>query len=571
MLNAKWSAGVKVSGEAGLYAFVLVTVGALSLIPFMRLLLEGMAPGGTFDLGVAAEVLGSGSTWRALWRSLWTAAGGTALSLIIGVPFAILVALTDLRAKVALVFCFMLPLMIPPQITALSWVQLFGPSSALLQAVGMAPPLGSPHPLYSAEGIMALLGVQHAPLVFLAVRSGLRGLPREMVEAARCSGAAPLRVMREIVLPLMTPPLVAGAALAFVSSIGNFGISAILGIPVGYATLPVLIYQRLAGFGPTIISEVAILSIVIGVVAFTGVVVQNRLTRGRDFRTVGAGSKALALPLGRARPAVETACWMVIFIILVAPLTALVSTSLVPSYGVPLSIDSATIEAYREVVLRQSVTVRAFTNSMGLALGAAVALTLVAVPLGYLVVFRRHSKLVKAANLAAELPYALPGVVLSIACILVFLKPLPLIGISLYGTIWIIFIAYLARFLTLALRPVVAGFSQLDPHLEEAAQVSGAGLIYRLRTIMVPIIAPVTAAGAILVFMTAFNEITVSALLWSSGTETLGVLVYNLDDGGYTEMATALAVLIVAAIVALMGLAQILARRLPTGVLPWQT
>lgn len=559
------------NAETALITFVVLAVGVLSLVPFGRLLLEGIAPGGTFNTAVAEEVLGSQSTWTALGRSLLTATGGTVLSVLIGVPFAILVALTDIRAKVLLVFCFMLPLMIPPQITAISWVQLFGPASALLQMLSLAPAPGTEHPLYSPGGIMLLLGVQHAPLVFLAVRSGLRGLPREMVEAARCSGARPLRVMANIVLPLMTPALVAGAALAFVSAIGNFGIPAILGIPVGYATLPVLIYQRLAGFGPSIISEVAVLSIVVGAVAFAGVVAQNRLTRGGDFRTVGAGSRALALPLGRGRTGAEVTCWLIILLILVAPLSALVTTSLVPSYGVPLNLETATLEAYEEVALRQSVTSRAFVNSMALAAGAALALTLVAVPLGYLIVFRPRSHLVRAANLAAELPYALPGVVLSIACILVFLKPLPLVNISLYGTVWIIFIAYLARFLTLALRPVVAGFSQLDPHLEEAAQMSGAGLLYRLRTVLLPIIAPVTAAGAILVFMTAFNEITVSALLWSSGSETLGVLVYNLDEGGYTEMATALAVLIVAAIVALMALAQLLSKRLPQGVLPWQT
>ena len=133
-----------------------------------RLLLEGVAPGGSLDLSVMSEVLGATSTWRATGRSLLTAAGGTVLSLLVGTAFALLVALTDLRAKSALVFCFMIPLMIPPQITALSWIQLFGPSSALLKALGLAPALGTPHPLYSPEGIMLLLGIQHAPLVFLA-------------------------------------------------------------------------------------------------------------------------------------------------------------------------------------------------------------------------------------------------------------------------------------------------------------------------------------------------------------------------------------------------------------------
>jgi iron(III) transport system permease protein len=161
-------------------------------------------------------------------------------------------------------------------------------------------------------------------------------------------------------------------------------------------------------------------------------------------------------------------------------------------------------------------------------------------------------------------------VVLAIACILIFLRPLPLLEVGLYGTLWIILFAYLARFLTLALRPTVAAFHQLDRALEEAAQAAGARFLRRLRDIVLPLVAPAAAAGGLLVFMTAFNELTVSALLWSGGNETLGVVVFNLDDGGSTVLASAVAVLAVLAIVALMALLQLLAPRLPAGVLPWE-
>ncbi len=560
----------RVGADLGLLLLLGAIVIALAVLPIGRLILEGIAPGGgELDFTVLAEVMHAKSTRLATGRSLLTAAGGTVLSLFVGAAFALLVALTDLRAKAPLVFCFMIPLMIPPQITALSWIQLFGPSSTLLQAIGMAPALGTPHPLYAPEGIMLLLGIQHAPLVFLALRAGLRSMPREMVEAARTCGAGHLRVLADIVLPLMTPALVAGTALAFVSAIGNFGIPAMLGIPINYSTLPVLIYQRLSGFGPSIISEVAVLSILVGVIACAGVVVQNWIIRRRDYRTIGAPSQSLSFALGRWRPLVEIGCWSIIAFILVAPLVALTATSLVPSYGVPLATHTATLEAYREVIFHQAATLRAFTNSFSLAIGAALLLMAVAIPLGYFIAWRR-SPVVTALNLVAELPYALPGVVLAIACILMFLKPLPWLGLSLYGTIWIIFVAYLARFLTLALRPAIAGFTQIDRTLEEAAQGCGARFLFRLRTIMAPLVLPMAAAGAILVFMTAFNELTVSALLWSSGTETLGVLVYNLDDGGYTVMAAAVAVLAVAAILGLMSAMHLLAGRLPHGVVPWQ-
>ena len=105
------------------------------------------------------------------------------LAVLIGATVAVLVALTDIRGRNAFVFCFVLPLMIAPQVMALAWLQLFGPSSTLLKMIGLAPPLGSRNPLYSAEGIILLLGVQYAPLVFLTLRAGLRTLPHELIEA----------------------------------------------------------------------------------------------------------------------------------------------------------------------------------------------------------------------------------------------------------------------------------------------------------------------------------------------------------------------------------------------------
>ena len=204
-----------------------------------------------------------------------------------------------------------------------------------------------------------------------------------------------------------------------------------------------------------------------------------------------------------------------------------------------------------------------------LAGSAALILVAVTVPLAYFIVWRNYPVL-RVVNLAAELPYALPDIVLAIACILLFLKPIPIIGVSIYGTVWIILAAYLSRFLTLALRPVIGGFHQLDRHLEEAAQVAGAGFLFRVRTVSLPMVAPVAAAGGILVFLTAFNELTVSALLWSAGSETLGVVVFNLDDGGYTVLATAVAMVTVLVIVALMLGGSLIAKRMPPGVLPWE-
>jgi iron(III) transport system permease protein len=544
-------------------------VAVLSVLPLARLLLEGVMPGGALSGDAVRRVLSSSATWTATAHSLVTAFGGTALAVLLGGIVALLVSLTDIRGRNAFVFCYVMPLMLAPQVVALAWLQVFGPSSPLLKMIGLAPALGSRNPLYSPGGIILVLGVQYAPLVFLTLRAGLRTLPQELLEAAMAGGAKPLRVIRTIVIPLMTPPLLAGVALCFVSCLGNFGIPALLGIPGNYLVLPTLIYQRLAGFGPAVLSEVAVLSVLIGMIAIVGIVAQDLLLSRRDFRTASAAVEARAFELRRWRRPVELVLWTLAFVVLALPLTALAMTSLVPAVGVALDSTSATIENYRFVLFEHAAARRAFRNSFGLSATAAVAIVLITVPLAYFLVWRR-SRLLRAVNVVTEVPYAVPGVVLAIAAILLFLKPLPVVGVSLYNTIWIILFCYLARFLVLGLRPVVSGYHQLDRTLEEAAQIVGARLIRRLVTVILPLVAPAAAAGALLIFLTAFNELTVSALLWSTGSETLGVVFFSFQQGGDSNYAAALGMLTVVVSVTLMLSTLLLAGRLPKGVLPWR-
>jgi iron(III) transport system permease protein len=204
-----------------------------------------------------------------------------------------------------------------------------------------------------------------------------------------------------------------------------------------------------------------------------------------------------------------------------------------------------------------------------LAATAAIMLVVVSVPLGYSLAARRGA-LLRAVSFVAELPYAVPGVVLAIAMILCLLRPLPLLGVSLYSTIWIILVAYLSRFLLLALRPVTNALRQVDPSLDEAARMSGARFARRMATVIMPLVAPSAIAGGMLVFLMAFNELTVSALLWSSGAETVGVVLFSLEQAGEAVSAAAVAVIAVVVTIAMMLMANALASRVARGVLPWQ-
>ncbi|WMT87952.1 iron ABC transporter permease [Pelagibacterium sp. 26DY04] len=547
-------------------ALAIVAVGVLAALPLGRLMATALVGNAGLDFAPLIERLMRGSTQRAMFNTLDTAVMGAILALLIGTPFAFFVALTDVPFRRLQGFMLLLPLMIAPQVTALAYMQLLGPSSALLGTLGLAPAPGTPNPLLGRGGIILLYGIQHAPIVFITLRAGLTALPRDYFEAARAAGAGPWRVLATVTLPLMRPYFIAALALAFVSGVGNFGIPAFLGLPVNYLTLATLIYQQLASNGPTVLAQTAMLSLLIAAIAIVGIAIQS-LAQKRESFAITRGAP-LRLSLGGWRWPVAGIGLLLIGVMLVLPMLALLTTSLVPTYGVRLSFDTITLDNYVEVLARQASTIRAFTNSFYLSGLAALILALLAVPvaLGLRGIPMRTRQ---ALHGLLDLPYALPGIVLAIACILLFLRPLPLIG-SLYNTPWIILVAYLMRFAALAVRPVDAALGQIPPQLGEAAAAAGAGGMRRLLTITLPLAAPAATAGALLVFMSAFNELTVSALLWSSRNETLGVILFSLDEAGLSAQASAVAVVTIAVVVMLLLALDRLAPRLPAGVLPWR-
>lgn len=545
---------------------VLLVVAVLSLLPIGRLTATALFPDSGFDASLLLDRLQRSATQRAIYNTIDTSLLGALLALAIGAPFALAVASTDMPLRRLQGFLILLPLMIAPQVTALAFMHLLGPSSALLGALGLAPPPGTPNPLLGRGGIIILFGIQHAAIVFVTLRAGLTQVPRDYLEAARVAGTGPLRAVLTIVMPLMRPYLIASLALAFISGVGNFGIPALLGMPQNYLTLTTLIYQQLASNGPTVLPQVAALSLLIGVIALIGIGGQAIAMRRASF-TMASGTP-MRLQLGRWRWPLSLLGLCFIVAVLGLPASALTATSLVPAYGVKLTPDTVTLDNYVEVLLRQASTVRAFVNSTYLSLMAAAILAIISVPLA-LGLAKLQNGWRQAAHGALDLPYALPGIVIAIAAILLFLRPLPLIG-SLYGTPWIILVAYLMRFAPLALKPVDAALGQVPASLGEAAAASGAGVMRRLWTISAPLAAPAAAAGALLVFMGAFNELTVSALLWSSRNETLGVVLFSLEESGLSPQAAAIAVLTLVVVVAmLLGLDR-LGRKLPAGVLPWR-
>ncbi|WP_081928824.1 iron ABC transporter permease [Microvirga sp. BSC39] len=555
-------------GGLGLLAPIALAIIAFDLLPAGRLLLTALAPGGVFDPDKALTALASRSAIRATWATLETAFFSTLLALPLGTLMALILGVTDIRGRRVASFLFVLSLMISPQVIALAFLHLAGPASPILNTLGLAPEAGSANPMLGRLGIIVVLGLHHAPLVYVIMSAGLKRIPLAVVEAARMDGSPPFRIVTDHLLPLLRPHLMSAGLLAFVAGIGNFGIPALLGAPVNYLTLPVLIYRRLSSFGTGILGDVAALGLLVAVIAIVCVAASQILTRRGDVLLEEDAPLQPFWMLGRACVIAETFVIAVIAVTLVLPMLSLMTAALVPSYGMPLTLSTITLDNFVEVLARQEVTIRAFLNSLLYAGGAACLLACFAIPMAYGLVRLMGAMRIPATALL-EISYVLPGIVLAIACILLFLKPVPVIGVSLYGTPWIIVFAYLARFLPVVLKPVLAGMTQVDLAQEEAAALDGARLTRRLLDVILPSLLPAAVAGGLMAFLLAFSELTVSALLWSAGTETIGVVLYNLEEAGLASQASAVAVVIVAVVTLAMLALNAMGRYLPAGTLPW--
>lgn len=490
-------------------------------------------------------VLADPETWRVLGNTLYVSLWTTALAGALGVTLAFLVARTDLPGRRVFQSLLVLPYLVPPFIGALAWLYVLGPAGFLNQA-WMALTNGS-DPLvriYGAGGIVLAMTLYKYPIAYLTVAAGLDRVDPALEEAARSAGASPWRTARDVTLPLVLPSIAAGLTLVFLSAMAEFGTPAILGFPAKYFVLATKIYATILDFDrPYNLHVAAALSLLLALVAGAVLALQRWWLRDRGFGLVTGVGRAPVLLLGRARPWAGAAVALFVVVGAGLPLLAVLLTALTRAYGRPLGADNLGLDNFRVVLFQLPAVWRAARNSVLLAASAATVCVILALALAYL---QQRARIRGGTALEAlvTLPFAVPGTVLALAIVLAFLRPV--FGLWLYNTIWIILVAYVARFLALALRPVAAALTQLHPALEEAARASGASLWRALADVTVPLLRSGLVAAWVLAAVPALTELTLSVILWSAGNETIGVMAFNLHEEGKVLLSAALASLIVA-------------------------
>lgn len=542
--------------RGSLLAAGLIAVGALAALviyPSGVLIAQSLSQNGRATAVHYARVAADSQTYGALANSLVIAAWTTVGATVVGVILAWLVARTDLPRRDRWHTALLVPYMIPPFIGAMAWVYLCGPAGYLNQAWMVLT--GAPDPffvIYGPAGIVLVMILYQYPIPYFTTLGVLQRMNPVLEEAGRMARAGPWNVLREITIPLVLPGVLSGALLVMAASLGNFGIPAIIGFPARYVVLTTRIYNLILDFDrPGHLQLAAALSMWLVAIAVVVLQVQRAvLARGRFAVIGGQASAASVIALGRWRLPVLACLRLLVFVSVVLPLGAILLTSVTRAYGLPPLPHNLTLRHYVSALTGIPKVHRALINSLVLAGGAASVIVVLAAGFAYLT-GRTRMHALGSLEVLATVPYAIPGTVVALAMILAWLRPVPLIGLRLYDTLGIIFIAYVARFLIFGVRTVLAGLAQIHGSLEEAARISGAGPGEAFVQIALPLIRPSLIAGWFLAFIPAAAELTLSILLVSVGHETIGVVIFGLHEEGKIALSAALAFLVTVLLVAI--------------------
>jgi iron(III) transport system permease protein len=516
----------------------ILSLIVLVVLPLLSLLLGSVRGEGGLSFQHFEEVLSGRLYVQALKNSLILGAWTGLFSLIIGLALAWAVSRTVVPGKALIQVTASLSYLSPPFLTAIAFVYLFSPNAGLINVL-MRDVLGLPFltfNVFSMSGLVLVTVLHTFPFVYLLASSALLSVDASYEEAAQILGASKLRTAISITAPLVAPAILSGTLLSFVNAIALFGSQAIIGLPARIVTLPTRIYA-LFDYPPEY-GLASALSLVFVLITVVALYLQRAFLARRSFVTLaGKGARPQLMSLGPARWVVLGLVVAAFIVAIILPYATLIAVSFSKSWGLNFW-KGLTLANYKFILFDYNVTQRAIMNSLGLAIVAASIAVLLGVLIGW-IDLRTRIPGRKLLDYAALIPLGLPGIVVAVALIQFWLA-MPL---ALYGTLAILLLAYVGRYIPLGVRAANASLRQIDPSLEESAQILGASWLQTMREITLPLIRPGLFAGWLLVFVPVIQELSASILLFSSSSITLAVAVYNLYETGYIEPVAALAII----------------------------
>jgi iron(III) transport system permease protein len=511
---------------------------------------------GAFSLLWFVQAYTTPRNYDAILNTLVIGGGVAVLASVAGTFLAWAVVRTDMPGRRVMEMASVVPFISTPFIGALAWILLGSPETGLVNQfwryIGGA---GSLIQIYSIEGIIFVIALYEMPFVFLMVSGALRSMDPTLEEASLSSGAGLFATTVKVTLPLVLPAILASSLLVFVLAAEQFAVPAVLGSPARIRVLTTAIVETQYRYPPQH-GLGAALCVTLLLIALGGLWIQRRLLRGRTYTTVaGKSAHPRRVALGAFRWVVLAICIAYLTLAVLLPFLTLFLSSIRTFWTAEFEWNQLTLEHYRWILFDYPITQRAIFNSLLLGVvGATVTMLLCAV-LSFLTLRTRLPGR-KLLDYLTMVPLGFPGVVLAFGLLQAWIHP-PLV---LYGTIWILFIAYITRYLPIGVRATSATLVQIHPELEEASISCGANWFQTLKNVTLPLLKPGILAGWALLFVAFTRELSASILLYSPGREVLSVAIYDLHQNGAFRPLSALAFLQIAISLVMLALAKWLAR-----------
>ncbi|HXV79256.1 MAG TPA: iron ABC transporter permease [Candidatus Binatia bacterium] len=500
--------------------------------------------------------------WRlpgALLNSLIFSAGSSFLAFFGGLYLAWITERTNVPWRAAIYVGVLVPMIVPGILTTVGWIILFGRRTGIVNIIAMQYlGLSEPIEINNMVGMIWVQGTDQIPLVFLLLAAALRSMDPSLEEAAMVAGSGIVRTTLRITLRVLLPAILAVWMITFVRAIENFEVPALIGMPAGILVFATEVYLATKSV-PTDFGMASTFAVVYLAITTVGVIFYLRWTTASEqYATItGKGFRPAAFNLGKWRTPLACLTLALCLVLFILPVLVVLWSSFLPFYMAPsqAALASLTVENYK-ALWDHPLVHRGLWNSFVLGISSST-LTMLLTAISAWIVVRTNWRGKGVLDFLAFSPIAMPGLVLGIAILWLYL----ILPVPVYGTLWILLIAYVTKYLPYGMRACSASMLQIKKELEEASEASGAAWSHTFKRVILPLLAPGFVAGWIYVITHSFRELSTSIMLYRSGTEVIAIVLFEMWDGGQYPQLCALGMVLVAILVVISVVARAIGAR----------
>ncbi len=536
----------------GATLFVLYLAG----VPLVMLLYGSIRsapigePGATFTIQNYIKAYVDKEFYLLFLNSIYYGLGTCVVTFLLGTYLAWVSERTNTPFKKLFVVMALIPFIIPGILSTIAWILLLSPKIGLINLVlkGALGLESAPFNVYSMWGMVWAEAIHLYPLVFLLMSAAFRNMDTSLEEAALTAGSSTFTTFRRVTLPLMRPAMFSVLLIVFIRGIEAFEVPALIGVPAKISVFTTKIFLAIHQF-PSDFGLAGAYAVTLLAISTTGVLIYGRITRREErYATVtGKGYRPRVIDLGGWKYVTCAISFFIFLLAVILPVFVLLWSSFIPYYGVPSRELMAKMTwGNYQYILNYPLALTAFKNSFYLSVGSATFVMLLTSVIAWITVKTKLPGRALLDNMTF-VPIAMPGIVLGVSLIWVYLT----LPIPIYGTIWVLLLAYITKFMPYGIRAASASMIQINKELEEASFTAGGTWFQTFRKVILPLLMPGFTAGWIYISIIALRELSTSILLYSYNSTVLSIMAFDLWEGGQYTYVCALGVMMVLLLVAM--------------------